>query len=365
MSMRWPVVLPYLVFGLCAPSCLAQSDTVALEKTFGPAALETRQTHGSVDVVALGESAGRVYAFLPAEPAATGAMPFVFFHHGWQGMDPKSYGALIDHLAREGNVVLFPAYQASDTTSPQTVVTATAQAERAMLAQLKTRGITPDPQRVVYYGYSMGAAISLALAVEAAAEHLPLPQALVLVAPGDAFHVAKGPDAKSIIPPMSALRSTLPVAVVTGADDKFIGLPTARKLAAAMCNTKADRRVLMLLPSDAHGSVTIHATHAAPGAPDSRYTIALETPLPEVPKHIAGRKGFEESASLNQLDFFGFWKVLDAVLDSLAVAPSTSPQYVPPPVVFREGTRGRLYMGAWPDGSPYAAATTEQVCKTP
>ena len=56
---------------------------------------------------------GRAYIFLPAEPAATGKLPFVFFAHGWQGMNPMNYGALIDHLAREGNVVVFPVYQES------------------------------------------------------------------------------------------------------------------------------------------------------------------------------------------------------------------------------------------------------------
>ncbi len=342
----------------------ASAQEADLAKTYSIAALEARQTHGSVDVVALGEGAGRMYAFLPAEPALKGPAPAVFFHHGWQGMDPSHYGALIDHLAREGNVVLFPAYQESDTTSPQIVVAATAGAERAMIAELGRRGITLDVQRVVYFGYSMGAAISLNLAVHAAAEHLPPPQALVLAAPGDAYHVAKGPDAKSIIPPMSALRPTLPVVIVTGAEDHAIGVPTGRKLAAALCTTAPDRKVFLLLPGDAHDGVTIHASHAAPGAPDTRYAIPLVTPLPAVPQRIAGRTGFESSASLNQLDFFGFWKVLDAVIDSLAVAPSSSPRYVPPAVVFRTGFPGQTYLGTWPDGTPYKSATAEMPCQS-
>jgi acetyl esterase/lipase len=335
------------------------------QSQFGPAALEARQTHASVDLIALGEGMHRVYVFLPAEPAVEGKAPFVFFHHGWQGMNPENYGALIDHLAREGNVVVFPVYQDSDSTSPQIVVDNTAQAEQEALTALNQRGIVPDPQRVVYFGYSMGAAISLKLAATTVSTHLPAPQALVLAAPADAYHVVRGPAAKSIWPALRDLPPTLPIAMVTGEDDKAIGLPTGRKLAGLLCATKSDRRVLLILPGDEHGGKKIGAGHGSPGAPDSRYDIALATPLAKVPKHIAGRSGFEESASLNQLDFFGYWKVLDAVIDSLATEPSTSFRYVPPPVVFRNGTPGQLYLGTWPDGTPYRQAHVEDPCASP
>jgi dienelactone hydrolase len=344
---------------LCTFSTRAQQTW---QSQLGPAALEARQTHAGVDVVTLGDGMHRVYIFLPAEPALKGSAPFVFFHHGWQGMNPKNYGALIDHLAREGNVVVFPVYQDADSTSPQIVVGNTAQAEREALTALQQRGIVPDPQRVVYFGYSMGAAISLKLATTTASTQLPAPQALVLAAPGDSYHVAKGEDAKSIWPVLQDLPSTLPIAIVTGEDDTYIGLPTGRKLAGLICATKPDRRVLLVMPGDEHDGRKVHASHASPGAPDTRYDIDLATPAARVPTHIEGHKGFEESASLNQLDFFGYWKVLDAVIDSLATAPSTSSQYVPPAIVFRSGTPGQLYLGTWPDGTPYRQAHVEDPC---
>ncbi len=341
--------------------CLAQG---ALP---GVAAIEARQTHGAVEVMALGEGMGRVYAFVPAEPAVVGKAPFVFFAHGWQGMNPKNYGALIDHLAREGNVVVFPVYQESDATSPQLVVAAAAAAEREALRVLKARGVEPDAQRVVYFGYSMGTAISLKLATTAEAEHLPEPQALVLAAPGDAYHVAKGAEAKSIWPVLGDLRPTLPIAIVTGEDDTAIGLPTARKLAAGLCSvTEPDRRVLLVLPSDEHEGTKVHAGHASPGAPDSRYDFELKTAAGEIPKRIEGRKGFEESASLNQLDFFGYWRVLDEVIDSLVVAPSTSKSWRPPAIMFEPGRRGSqarvVGLGTWPDGTAYKAGQIEEPC---
>jgi len=353
----WGAVL----LALCAVTAGAQQSW---QSQLGPVALEARQIHASVNVITLGEGMHRVYVFLPAEPALKGKAPFVFFHHGWQGMNPKNYGALIDHLAREGNVVVFPVYQDADSTSPQIVVGNTAQAEHEALRELQRRGIVPDAQRVVYFGYSMGAAISLKLAATIASTLLPTPQALVLVAPGDSYHIAKGDEAKSIWPVLQDLPPTLPIAIVAGEDDKAIGLPTGRKLAGLICATKADRRVLLVMPGDEHEGKKVGAGHGSPGAPDSRYDIDLATPLAKVPTHMEDRKGFEESASLNQLDFFGYWKVLDAVIDSLVAAPSTSARYVPPAIVFRSGTPGQLYLGTWPDGTPYRQAHVEDPCVT-
>jgi hypothetical protein len=336
----------------------------------GRAYYEARQKHGAVEVMALGEGMQRVYVFLPAQPSVQGKVPFAFFAHGWQAMDPKNYGALIDHLAREGEVVVYPVYQETDATSPQLVVAAAAEAERAALVALKVRGIEPDPQRVVDFGYSMGVAISLKLAATAKAERLPMPQALVLAAPGDAYHVARGADAKSIWPEMKELPKTLPIAIVTGEDDKAIGLPTGRKLAAELCSVgEQDRHVLLVFPSDEHGGKKVNAGHASPGAPDPRYDFELKTPVSDIPKLLLGRVGFEESASLNQLDFFGYWKVLDAVIDSLAEVPSTSAKYVPPASVFGklDGSRGFVArswdLGTWSDGTPYKRGFTENACR--
>ena len=70
-----------------------------LETRFGPQALQARQTHAAVDVLTVGDGADRVYVFVPAQPALHGNVPMVLLHHGWQGMNPLNFGALIDHLA--------------------------------------------------------------------------------------------------------------------------------------------------------------------------------------------------------------------------------------------------------------------------
>ncbi|HEX7814214.1 alpha/beta hydrolase family protein [Dyella sp.] len=326
-----------------------------LEQRLGPAALQMRQRHAAVDVMTLGNGSERVYVFTPAQPVLHDKVPLVLLHHGWQGMNTLNFGALIDHLVRSGNVVVYPVYQLDADTSPQVVTRNAALADQRALNALKTRrGLRPDPQRVLYVGYSMGAAISLNLALDHARYQLPAPRALVLEAPGDAYHVAHGADARSIIGDVEKLPADLPVAILTGSSDTSIGLPTARKLAARLCQIRADRRVLMVLPSDEHGGKKVHAAHGSPGAPDQRYDFALKRQ--DIPTQIPGRAGFEASPSFNQLDIYGYWKVIDAMTDTLATGKLSD-------AVFGNGTPAQLYLGTWPDGTPYAPARVEQACR--
>jgi hypothetical protein len=199
----------------------------------------------------------------------------------------------------------------------------------------------------------MGAAISLNLALRPSVYHLPAPRALALIAPGDAHHVAHGSEGRTILGPIEMLPPDLPVALLTGAADTSIGLPTARALASRLCGIRADRRVLMVLPSGEHDGQKVNAGHGSPGAPDSRYDFALTSQ--DIPARISGRSGFEASASLNQLDFYGYWKVVDALIDGLAQGRLSD-------AVFGNGTPRQVYLGRWPDGTPYPAAQIERRC---
>lgn len=363
---------------LIAPSAHAQTDR-DLTARFSPEAYRQRETHRDVLLRVIGEGAQRVYLFMPEQPAVTGKAPMVFLHHGWQGVNPKNFGSLIEHLVRTGHVVVFPTYQDSDKTPPQIVTDAAAGADRVALDVLeKDFGITPDPARVLYLGYSMGSAISINIALNPQRYGLPAPRALVLMAPGDAYHVAKGAQAKSIIGSVKHLPANLPVALITGEADATIGLPTARLLAAQMCQIHPDRRVLMVLPSDEHLGDKVLAGHGSPGAPDSRYDFELsrnEFPLrisPRAPTgqavempdsfitQLLGKSGYERSGSMNQLDFYGYWKVIDGVTQGLKTG------VFPESVFSKTGqiTREQTFLGAWPDGTPYKPAKVERFCST-
>lgn len=320
---------------------------------YQPSAYKQRESHQAVIAHALGQGAERVYVFLPAQPqlSTDRAVPIVFLQHGWQGMNPQNFGALIDHLARTGHVVIYPVYQESEKTSPQIVTAQAVQANKDALHYLAKQGLKPDLNRVLYVGFSMGAAIAVNIA--AAPDHLglPAPKGLVLLAPGNAHHVATGAQAANIISDPSKLPADLPVVVMTGAADTSIGVPTARQIAAQLCHIPADRRALLLLPSDTSDERSIKAGHGAPGAPDSRYNMPLNDQ--KFPRTIQGLDHFEASGSLNQLDFFGFWRAITSLNNSLK-----SEQ----PVVLGAGTATKLSLGMWPNGVAFKPIQIEHPC---
>jgi len=201
----------------------------------------------------------------------------------------------------------------------------------------------------------MGAAISLDLALHPARYGVPAPRALVLMAPGDAPAVATGAAGRPIIGNLRLLPRTLPVAVMAGEQDTQIGLPTARAVYARLCRILPDRRVLLVLPGDSHDGVTVHAGHGSPGAPDERYDFALTDE--DFPVVLRGEASFPVSVSLNQLDFYGYWKVIDAMADGLADGAL-------PSVVFGRGDKARLDLGFWPDGTKFKPMRVENPCGT-
>lgn len=334
---------------LSAPSA---ASTELLER-FSPQAWQASRHYQDVRVITSGDGPERAYIFMP-DAAQLKDLPLVFFHHGWLGMNPKNYGGLIDLMVRRGAVVIYPVYQDGDLTAPQSVTRNAAQANLRALQLLHQQfpGLV-DPQRTLYWGFSMGASIALNIALEPASYGLPAPRALLMLAPGDARHVAKGERAASIIAPPERLPAGLPVFIASGASDHGIGVPTARSIAARLCHLPASQRMLLILPSDEDDERRILAGHGSVGSPDSRYDFP-DTRKP-VPSRIAGNDSFEASASLNLLDFYGYWRISMGLLEYADAGPY-------PENLFRPDSAENRFLGYWPSGKAYAEARSEQPC---
>ncbi|KAF7598015.1 MAG: hypothetical protein CGU28_15365 [Candidatus Dactylopiibacterium carminicum] len=327
-------------------------DIDTLTMRHAPEAWLAGLKHKDVEVLSVGNGPMRAYVFMPRTPAPQGA-PLVLLNHGWLGMNPKNFGALIDLLVRRGAVLIYPVYQDGNATAPQDVTRLAGQASAAALALLQMRNPEQiDTNRTLYIGFSMGAAISLNFALAPQRFGLPAPRAVLLFAPGDAHHVAKGEAARSIIGPIEQLPVGLPVVIATGAADTGIGLPTARLLASRLCHLPADRRLLLIFPSDQNGDKRVLAGHGSPGAPDSRYDFPDSRAT--VPNAIHPREGFESSPSLNQLDFYGYWRLAGRLLDWVGGADY-------PQSLFGDSPENR-FLGRWPDGRPYTPASIENPC---
>jgi len=334
-------------------TAIASGDDFAdLARRHAPEAYVTQKVHQWVAVFTVGEGMNRAYVFVPQGPSPVDA-PLVFLHHGWLGMNPRNFGALIDLLTRRGAAVVYPVYQDGDRTAPQAVTALAARADAAALRAINQRfpGLV-DTKKTFYFGYSMGAAIALNLALDPARYGLPAPRALMLVAPGDAHHVARGAKAASIYGKVQTLSEDLPTVLVTGAADTSIGVPTAKALAKRLCPSRRARRVLIVLPSDSDGDSRIQAGHGSPGAPDSRYNFP--DPYAAIPSSIPPRDGIESSVSLNLLDYYGYWRIATRLLDYVGGKEF-------PSELFSDNPENR-FLGLWPSGRAYTNAQIEEPC---
>src|SRR5438067_3871244 len=66
----------------------------------------------------IGQGPRSYWLFEPDQPRPESA-PVVVFLHGWFAVNPALYGAWIDHLVRDGRIVIFPRYQNDVGTMPQ------------------------------------------------------------------------------------------------------------------------------------------------------------------------------------------------------------------------------------------------------
>ena len=349
-----------LVFSLGASTSAAQAGTLSpteqsLLKQSSLSAWEARRQYRDIAVDTVGSGETRAYVFRPAARELNN-LPLVLFLHGWMGTNPKNFGGLIDLLVRSGAVVIYPVYQAEgDKTSPQKITANAAQGVRAALDMLKeSHPQIIDLEKTLYWGFSMGASISTNFAVRHTELGVPAPRAMVLVAPGDAYHVVHGAESVPIVARLESLPSTLPVFLVSGAADTSIGVPTARAWAARLCHLPRSHRALLLLPSHSDNGLQISSAHGSPGAPDSRFDFPDATA--PFRGRIAGREGFEASGSLNVLDFYGYWRITMAMFDYVAGGPY-------PSALFTPRSPENRFLGVWPSGRPYASAVEEEPCK--
>lgn len=354
VACQFALVIAGLTSASAIPAAPLSPAEQALLTQSSPAAWEARRRYRDIAVDTVGSGETRAYVFRP-EARALNGLPLVLFLHGWRGTNPKNFGGLIDLLVRSGAVVIYPVYQGEgEKTSPQKITANAAQGIRDaidMLRQAHPQLI--DEDKTLYWGFSMGASISTNFVTRHAELSIPSPRAVVLVAPGDAYHVVHGRESAPIVARLESFPPTLPVFLVSGAADTSIGVPTARAWAARLCHLPRSHRALLLLPSHSDGGQQISSAHGSPGAPDSRFDFPDATAT--VTKRIAGRDGFESSGSLNVLDFYGYWRITMAMLDYVAGGAYPTPLFTPLSPENR-------FLGIWPSGKPYAAATEEETC---
>jgi pimeloyl-ACP methyl ester carboxylesterase len=108
--------------------------------------------------------------------------PAVVFFHGW-GIPASKYSGWIDHLARQGNVVIAPRYQESAHSAPEDALAAAVAAIRAAAEEHPVA-----PASLIVAGHSAGGALAADYAATAAKDSsLPTPVGVYSAYPGRAI----------------------------------------------------------------------------------------------------------------------------------------------------------------------------------
>lgn len=320
----------------------------------------------------LGRGTASTYAFYAAGAAPETGRPVAIVLHGWGAVNPQSYGGWIDHLARQGWLILYPRFQEVNRTRPADAPAIAESLVKAALAEIATDGeAKPDLGRVAMIGHLAGAPLAMDLAAAAKAQGLPVPKLIFAVMPGG---IASGPKSRGIaLTDLSAIDpATLIVTMVGDKDTRAADLAAKRLLREASA-VPLERKLFVRALSDDHGFPALTATLASPAGVDTAYDGGAIKPGPE-PKDAAKPPPFRWSADMalsgeqqtlvsqinlarvDALDYLGFWKTFDlaaaaAFAGSDAAALKNNPRLAD--------------MERWSDGWPVKRLAVETPRPTP
>lgn len=307
----------------------ARAATPPPQPAEGPGSVGDRKT----DVVkrVIGRGATGSYVFHAAGPAPATGRPVAVFLHGWGIVNPQSYGAWIDHLVRQGWLVILPRFQEVNRTRPADAPANAETLVKAALADLAADGAAkPDLERVAMIGHLAGAPLAMDLAADAKSHGLPVPKLVFAVTPGG---IASGPKSRGItLSDLAAIDpATMLVAMVGDKDTRAADL-AAKRLLREASSVPLERKLFVRILSDDHGFPALTATLAAPAGLDTAYDGGAIKPAPEpkdAPKDNPKPPPFRWSpdmaltgeqqtlvsqvnlARVDALDYLGFWKVFD------------------------------------------------------
>jgi len=161
-------------------------------------------------------------------------VPVVLFLHGWGATEPRAYRPWLEHLAREGNAVVYPRYQQSVAEPPAQVLGNAQAGIRLAFDELDLRR-----DGLVVAGHSAGGALAADYAAIAARADLPPPRAVLSMYPGRSF---RGIDVG--IPSAGPVPAGVTLRVLTGAEDQVVD---PRDAQAIVRDARTDDRRLILI----------------------------------------------------------------------------------------------------------------------
>ena len=307
----------------------AAGATQPAQPTAGPGGAD--YTHADWVVSSGGTGDDAWYVFQPASPTPASA-PLVIMLHGYyefSGYD--SLYQFIRHEVRKGNVVVYPRWQTATATpcpGPYNIepcITSALNGINGGIAWLQAdpaNRVQPELDKTTYFGFSFGGIITANLANRYVSLGLPEPKVLFLAEPHDGG--LTGPGEPALDDSLTGIPSTTLVNCINGDQ----GVITETGKSGSSCNAVFPKlghipdanKDIVLASSDAHGDPQIIANHPMCAA-------------------TAGNP-----VSLDALDYFACWKILDGLRD--CAFSGTNCQYA------LDNTPEHRFMGLWSDDVP-------------
>jgi len=335
-----PVILGITVVLFSLNIVSSQSVTPPSQPQTGPGGKQ--YVHASVIKNRYGKGGQEYWIYEPDSPKPRTA-PVIVFLHGWGGMNPLYYGAWIDHLVKRGNIVIYPRYQANLLTSIKDFTPNTISAVKDAVNRLQTEKghVTADFSKFATVGHSLGGLLAANVAAMAAESKLPRVRAVMSVEPGitDAPINVPLADLKKL-PPETLLLA------IAGDQDGLVRDTDAKRIYYESTRIPAANKDFILMVSDSHGTPPLQASHRAPTAMDKTYDSGegVSGDPAGIGDVQISRRVRPETMLINALDYYGTWKLFDALTD--AAFHGKNREYA------LGNTPQQRFMGVWSDGVP-------------
>lgn len=327
---------------------------------------------GEVVKRGLGRANAATFVFHLSGRAET-PRPVVVFLPAWGVTSPQAYGGWIEHLARKGNLVLFPRYQEVNRTKPSEATAAAAKLVREALAELATdEAARPDTSRIALIGHLAGAAIAVNLAALAGADTLPAPKLIFAVMPGG---IAKDEKSRGILlGDLGRIDAQTLMITMIGDREHLASDRAAKRLLRDASAVPLNRKLFMRALSDDHGFPTLSATLASPASVREGYdATSIKLPAEPPPQRDARGRVIQPpqpkwsaeatlsgeqsvlvqqigNAGTDALDFLAFWKTFDLAAAAAFAGRDAAALRAEPAFVD---------MGKWSDGWPVKRLAAE------
>ena len=275
----------------------SQNTFTPYQPTSGPGSAD--YVHTEVKEIDYSQNPEGFWLYEPAAPVPETANVIVFIH-GYGGYNPMIYGKWIKHLVKQGNIVIYPRYQKNNhSPRPSKFVRNVAQGVRDALTYLKKKSsIIPIVENFSLVGHSYGGVISANLSINYETHQLPKPKAVMLVSPGS------GPFKGGVLDSYEAMPSDLKLLVMVSNNDRTVGDKLGIQVYETATKVKARNLIRQYHDNSTNPSHT--AGHNESYAVDLDFDNGI--------RNFTAKRALR-MGKVNNVDYFGYWKLYDALLD--------------------------------------------------